>query len=74
MQPKDESGEPIEMTEATMRQIEIPMRLVGNVLCVRNAGESKLRTRVSLENVDKINIVYQECRHEHKQRVRNTSS
>ncbi len=45
------------------------MRIMGDRLCTRSDGEQKNSTRVSLENVDKINRVYQECRHEHKKRV-----
>ncbi len=61
IQPKGESGKPIEMPEATMKQIERSMRMIGDGLCVRSDGEQKFRTRVSLEKIDKINRMYQEC-------------
>ncbi len=69
IQPKDESGNPVEISETTMKQIERSMRIMGDKLCTRSDGEQRYSTRVSLENVDKINRVYQECRHEHKKRV-----
>ena len=69
IQPVDTDGSLIGMSEMDARQIERSMRLVGDGLCVRSDGETMIRTRISSENVDKINRAYQECRIEHKRRV-----
>ncbi len=59
----------MEMTNACVKRIERSMRLVDDGLCVRNDGKAKIRTRISSENVDKINRAYLECRIEQKSRV-----
>ncbi len=69
IQPVGTDENLIEMSEMNARQIEKSMRLVVDGLCVRTDGEAKIRTRISSENVDKINRAYQECRIEHKRRV-----
>ncbi len=38
IQPKDESGIPIEMPEVTMKQVERSMRIIGDRLSVRSDG------------------------------------
>ncbi len=69
IRPVKDDGELMEMTHASVKRIERSMRLVGDGLWVRSDGETKIRTRISSENVDKINRAYQECFIEHKRRV-----
>ncbi len=62
IQPVDTDGKLIGMSEMDRDKLIDPCDSSSD-------GETKIRTRISSEKVDKINRAFQECRIEHKRRV-----
>ena len=66
IQPKDESGKPIQMSEATMTQIERSMRLISDVLCVKSENsEPECPQRTSKRSIECIKNVGMNTKNEH---------
>ncbi len=69
LQPEDDAGEPIEPSLTLTRRIEATMRIVDDGPGVRVEGQSKVKTRVSTENISKVPKKFPEFRQEHEFRI-----